>query len=487
MKRKIYLIALAITLLGSSCTDNWLDVNDNPNLPKEATAELVFPAALVSVTNQVTVGYNISGGMWSQYWTQNPTSNQYKQYDSYDVTNTTLTAEWQELYTGTLKDLWYVKDEAQKRKEWRLNLMATVMQAYTWQLLVDLYDNIPYSEALNGEGGNLSPKFDDGSVIYKDLIAKIDTALSKDMSSFTYEISSDFVFKGDYTKWVQLANTLKLKLYIRQYAKNTAYSKAGIQKLIDEGANFLTTDAKVDVFVDAKGKGNPLFESDQRELNTTNNIRASHTFISWLSENSDPRINFYFKPGTGGQKGNYQGDFNIPITAEQANVYSLAKINATDPTYVISAAESYFLQAEAYFNLGNLALAKTAYDKGVLAAFSRCGFDGSSFIAVGGAYEFNVAKPLESIIVQKWASLCGINGMEAYLEHLRTGYPIRSKVSGSDDAYIAGTFTQPVNSVLPKGSFVKRLVIPDIETKRNKNTPKAEPTTVPVWWNTLTK
>jgi len=81
------------------------------------------------------------------------------------------------------------------------------MKAYAAGLLVDLYDKIPYSEALQGVK-NLTPHFDDGYSIYKALLGEIDTALNKDFSArsaidlrATNEGNIDLVFGGDIEKW----------------------------------------------------------------------------------------------------------------------------------------------------------------------------------------------------------------------------------------------------------------------------------------------
>ncbi|HPO66221.1 MAG TPA: SusD/RagB family nutrient-binding outer membrane lipoprotein [Bacteroidales bacterium] len=427
----LYFTTLAVLYL-TSCSESWLDVNTDPNNPTSVQPELVLPAAEMSLASQISVNYNIAGSMWAQFWTQNPTSNQYKQYDAYDIKPTTLDNEWRELYSGTLKELQRIKEESKSSEEWRLYLIAATLQAYTLQYLADLYDQIPYTEALKAEDGIMSPHYDNAQTVYDGIINDLNFALSKDLSSFTAPIDGDFVFKGDVQRWVQFANTLKLRIYLRQWKVRQSVAQAGIQELFNSNAEFLTTDAKLDVFVDQKGKGNPLYESDRRELNTKINIRASQTFIAFLTSNNDTdeRIAYYFERGSSGEfKGNRQGDFNIPITADEANKISLARILATDPVYLMSAAESYFLQAEARYRLNaSSAEVKTLYDNGVLAAFNRFGLNGSRHITGTGKYVFDTDNPLQSIITQKWAALAGINGMEAYLEHLRTGIPKRSNV-----------------------------------------------------------
>ncbi len=103
-------------------------------------------------------------------------------------------------------------------EDWNFYLMGNVMKAYATALLVDLYDKIPYSEALQGTG-NLTPKFDDGYSIYKSLLAGIDTALGKDFSARTVidlratnEGNVDLVFGGDIEKWKAICQYTRIKI-----------------------------------------------------------------------------------------------------------------------------------------------------------------------------------------------------------------------------------------------------------------------------------
>jgi hypothetical protein len=479
------MLCISIIML-SSCSD-WLDINVDPNKPSKVNLDQMLPSAEISIVSQIDVCYNIAGGMWAQFWTQNPTSNQYKQYDSYDINRTTLDNEWQALYAGGLKDLQQIKEDSKSSEDWRMYLIAASLQAYAFQLLADMYDKIPYTEALKADKGIINPAFEDGQVVYDSILEDLNFALSKDLKKFTSPINSDFFFKGDANDWKCFANTLKLRIYLRQWKAREADSKAKIQQMFDANTQFLTKDAKIDIFIDSKGKGNPLYESDRRELNTKINIRASQTFISFLTANNDTdeRIEYYFTRGTSGEfLGNPQGDFNKNITADEANKMSLARIEATDPVYLFSTAESYFLQAEAKYRLdsNDIAAIKSLYDQGVLAAFARFGLDGSRHISATGNYAFDSNNILKCIITQKWAALAGINGMEAYLEHLRTGFPARTDLSVTDPAYVPGEFTQPIQSVLPTGQYPHRLVFPDSEYKSNNATPAEVKTTVPTWW-----
>jgi hypothetical protein len=508
MKTKLYILLSGFLLIITSCGKEWLDVNTDPNNPSTASLENVFPAGVMSVGAQMNSYYNIAGGMWAQIWTQNNSSNQYKNFDSYNITPALLDAQFNELYSGGLNDFEFVRQEALKKEDWRFYLMATVMQVYTFQILVDLYDKIPYSEAFKGKDGVYSPKYDNGDAVYNDLIARLDTALNKDLTKPEYDpnssafisLNSDIIFRGDIEQWIRFANTLKLKIYLRQADARPDVALSGINAMMIDDANFpgfLETDAAIAPFKDEASKSNPLYECDQRQLNTTNNIKASYTFMSWLQDNSDTRIPMLFmKNSLNDYAGMYQGNFEAATTEVDPATISRALINATDPVIFISAAESYFLQAEANLRWNVGAPAVDGYDNGVYYAFERFGLEDDALDLLGytapaddilpdnyaypdGTFEEN----LEAIIVQKWASLAGNNGIEAFIEKNRTGFPKTSTVAASDPSYVPGTFTDPIFSVLAAGQYPKRLMFTETEVSRNKNVPASVPATTPVWWD----
>ena len=478
---------LSVLIILTSC-NKALDINENPNSPSlaQGTPSLVFPVAVLATTGRVGGDLALIGGMWSEYFTQAATSNQYKDIDTYSLTNTDGYTEnsYTTLFTQGLKNYQYVIDKAEASGDWNYYLMGTVMKAYTTEILVDLYDQIPYTEGLAGNA-NLNPKFDDGYSIYENLIGSIDTALSKDftVSTNTFPGAQDLVFGGDMTKWKLFANTLKLKMYLRMVNAHATEAQAGITDLYNNNTGFLTTDAAVTNFTNAPGLDNPLYEQNRRQLNTTTNLRASTTFVSWLVANGDPRVINFF--GAANPISMNQGDYassdpNYP----KAAVFAQSPV---DPVEFISSPESYFMQAEAdvrYFGGSN---AQSLYNQGVMAAFAQLGLDGSSFIASGGAYVFPASgttdQKIEAIIVQKWASCAyGCHQIEAFFEKNRTGYPRTSDVYSDNINYVPGQLVIAKNSVLGTGLMPKRLVYPFNETSLNSNAPAIVPITTAVWW-----
>jgi len=114
------------------------------------------------------------------------------------------------------------------------------------------------------------------------------------------------------------------------------------------------------------------------------------------------------------------------------------------------------------------------YQSGVLAAFKLWGEDGSNYLADHAKPKYLAASTMEDrlklIITEKWASMAGLHGLEAFLEQNRTHYP--------------DFLTYSVQGVTPNGQFPKRLILPETEKERNKNAPTDNaPVYKKVWWD----
>ncbi|RUT72910.1 SusD/RagB family nutrient-binding outer membrane lipoprotein [Ancylomarina longa] len=494
-----YILGFAMIASLGSCEKNFLDVNTDPNNPpaEVGTPALIFPSAVASTAVRVGGEYAILGGMWSQYWTQSNAANQYKFIDAYNVTSDKFRGSFNEMFSGALNDYNFVITKSQEDEDWIFFLMGTVMKAYSYEVMVDLYDKVPYTEAFQGDA-NLTPKYDDGAFIYRELIKEIDNALAKDFSAITNTVpdKADFIFNGDATKWKQFANTLKLKLYLRMVNAFPAEAKAGVESVFANGIGFLTEDAAMTQFEDAPDKSNPFYEYNYRQLNVATNLKASKTLMSWLEANGDPRLDVLFTPGTGGQASLDQGNFNVSSTVVVPTSISVAKQSAVEPVRFISAAESYFMQAEAVARYGVAGDAKALYDLGVQAAFNEFAFDPelykdelpnldpTALLASGGAYEYpngTFEENLEAIITQKWVSCVGSHALEGFMEKNRTGYPKTSTVYSDEISYVPGRFVYSKEGIT-SGLFPKRLIFSGDEYSRNPNTPTEVPVTENVWW-----
>jgi hypothetical protein len=461
MKKFIFGILTASTLAVSCNTD--LDINKNPdNLdPSSASLAAQLPAGIIGLAGSEGAGMAIFGGFWSQYWTQSNTANQFKDIDNYSAGTADYNFIWNGMYDA-LGDIRNIKRRAEAQGNWNYYLIATVLQVQGSQLLTDFYGSIPYTEA--GDPSNLTPHFNTGEEVYDLMIVDLDNALSKDLSTSVGELpdNHDMVFQGDMDKWTAFANTLKLKIYMRQTnSSRAAIANAGITALLGSGVTFLNEDAGIDVFKDEANQSNPLSEYIERQLNVATNLRASNTLFSYLVGNGDPRKPFYYEAGNALP----QGDF-----LSSASNIAVVNLHYETPVYFMTREESLFLQAEAALRYNGGSGAKALYDAAVNENFSKYGLSGGALLA--GAYAYPTAgtfdEQLEAIITQKWIAAFPGNGFEAFFDQNRTGYPT--------------TFTYSVNGSTA-GLFPKRIEYPLSERNSNPNAPALVPITTPVWWD----
>jgi hypothetical protein len=485
---KTYIHILALTALIISC-DLDLDINRDPDKLDQDEVALSSELAVgtMGIAAVQSSYYALIGGIWSQYWAQSLAASQYRIIDNYSIGSTDYQAAWSNMYDA-LSDIKNAKRIAFKDGNWNYFLITTCLDVYATQIMTDFYGDVPYTEANQGISIP-EPKFDSSQDLYDLFISDIDAALAKDLStsSSPAPAGDDFIFGGNMTNWIEFANTLKLKIYLRQTKIRPTIASAGITAMIAANVEFLTTNAgistSIDVFKDEANISNPLYETDRRQLNTQSNLRASATLWTLLDNNNDERLKSFYGEGTP----MLQGDFN---STAAPNSVSIANLTPLAPVFFITAAQSYLMQAEAMERYNGGSGAKALYDQGVTAAFDKSpnfydndlaesaqkwiydeAYDATPYIADTGVYEYPSAGTLEekveAIITQKWISCYPDNGFESFFEQLRTGYP--------------SSFTHAVNAVIP--GFPQRIVYPNEELSRNSNAPSSILISVPVWWN----
>jgi hypothetical protein len=478
----ISILVLSATFVGCSSD---LDINRDPDSlsPSSAPLSAQLPAGIVGIIGSEGASYAIIGGVWSQYWTQSNAANQYKDIDNYSIGTSDYNFAWNGMYDA-LGDIRNVKKRALAEGNWNYYLIATTLEVQASQVLTDFYGSIPYKEANNS--AILEPKFNTGEEVYTYMIEDLNDALSKPLAASKGEVPSndDFIFRGDMTKWKNFANTLKLKIYMRQtLSSRAAIASAGITQMIAAGTTFLNEDAGMiknkdgnPIFSDAINQSNPLFEYNNRRLNSATNLRMSTTLASFFDSNVDTRKAKYYLAGNALN----QGDYN---STAGAGTIAIVNLSPLTPAYLMTKEESLFLQAEAMERFNGGTGAKALYDAAVNANFTRYGLSGAAFVAGSYAYPTGTLEnKIEAIIVQKWIASFPGNGFEAFFEKNRTGYPKTSAVAQSSGSYVSGQFAYAKNGTTG-GLFPRRLAYPLSERNANPNVPALVPITTPVWWD----
>lgn len=497
---RIHLIVPAILLLIiSGCKKDFLNVNEDPNYAKDATSDRLLPATIGLAAYTIGNQYNVLGGVWGQYWTQGPTASQYEILDKYLITSTTYNRPWEDVYQGPLTDLKTIVAQSTIAGETNYVGIAKIWQAYIYQILTDAYGDIPFSESNQGEGGNLIPKYDTQEAVYDGLIKLIDEGLiALDPNVTKGPKADDLIYGGDIHKWINFANTLKLKIYLRQVNVRREVAEAGIKAMMAEHVDFITEEDQAEMkFFNAQFNNNPL--NELLNFIGIGNLIASNTSLNYLRDTEDPRLGVFFDPAANGNYiGINQGEGRLlpnPATLSATN-YSkpspnvggirTADANAgkTAPVIFISTSESYFLQAEAAL-YGWGGDPQELYESGITSSLEYWNeeihevLDGDEPVKLDSIVEVfidsTVAFPsgsqeekLEAIITQKWVAMTGMQNLEAWTEFRRTGYPSFLIVS--------------LNSKIGN-KFPTRLLYPDSESTRNPNTPPQKPVDERMWWD----
>jgi hypothetical protein len=129
---------------------------------------------------------------------------------------------WDYLYNNPLKDLdGIIKATAKQRADGAANPhyegIAKVLKAYYFSLMVDLWGDVPYSAAFNGDAGSpdLAPAFDDDAAIYANLIVLLDEAIAHFAEPSPVTVTGDVIYGGNAGRWATAARSLKLKLLVQ--------------------------------------------------------------------------------------------------------------------------------------------------------------------------------------------------------------------------------------------------------------------------------
>lgn len=465
MKKTIYITAVvAFIAFATGCKKDFLsELGNNPNQPSEAPVQLLLPPVLTGLANY-EAGLRTVAGI-----TFNTALSSWMGYGSfasgYSIDDNTLTyyvsqgspSNWG-LY-DILKNADYIEKTAAAAGDMNYYVAAAkILKAFGFQKLVDAYGKIPYSEAFEGVD-NFFPSYDEPEGIYEDLLKQVDSAIAMiqeaDVSKEKSMASNDILYAGDMDKWLKFANTVKLKLLMRQ--SNVLGS--GVQSALSNtlSIGFITADANVNPgYLNTAGKQSPLWASWATSPGGSlysdgyAYLRAGGAALNFLKDNNDPRLFYMFAPEADSNKKKHSPNttefFDIyPVPSAYKAIYYGDHDNAESDmsgigpgilqsykqsVALISASQSYFLQSEAALNSWIPGDAKELYQDGITESFKTLGVEDADTAAkhyYTQAIDLinwdNTTNKQKAIITQKWISMAYTHSFEAWCEYRRTGYP----------------------------------------------------------------
>ncbi len=225
MKRKINSLILIIgVFFVSSCELNYLD---NPNAVTESSTDANF---LITNIETDFADFFVGVGDIGQRFTRmvNLGANTYT--TAYLPVN--FNGPWNTGYAGLLNDIKALKKLSDEKGFKRHAAIAKTLEAYTLMTMVDVFGDIPYSEAL--DGSNFSPKVDAGATVYASALALLQSAKTDFTVTPSAGTPTDLFYSNDYNKWVRLVNTLQLKYHLNRKLIDKAGSTTAINALIAE-------------------------------------------------------------------------------------------------------------------------------------------------------------------------------------------------------------------------------------------------------------
>lgn len=457
-----WIISITLTLFG--CTNNFEEINTNPNKPDKIDQPKLLLGGVIKNISYLTLSKS-TGGVLGDYLVD--------QYTSMfnDAFNNTRTNEF--YYNG--RDVQDMINMAEEQEQPNLQGMGLVIKSFMYQQMADAFGDFPYSEALAGKTlGIFTPRYDTQEDIYADLLIQLDKANELLSRKSVEDIGAyDNLYNGDVLKWRKFANSLKLRLLMRISGKMDIGAK--ITEMLNQPDKYpLMSDVKDNALFsysdDQQANWSPLYTSNSEKYNGTEFM--STTIENHLKAMNDPRLKVYFCPTEKGIENSeyvYAGVPNCIRDGDEADYNGGDSYNSrkgyifvpkvlddrhASPTVAQGILLTY---AEVLFNLAearekgliSIGEAATYYKKGITASFDYWAsripanfaelkmlknpptevFEAADVIPTPDyyeqpkvAYSGTQAEKLEKIGVQKWIALflCGIEG---WSEWRRTGFP----------------------------------------------------------------
>jgi hypothetical protein len=421
--KKILFISACI-YLAAGCNKDLSKLNIDQKNPSIVPSYTLFSNAeknWATIVADANVNDNIFR-LITQQWTETT----YTDESNYNLNTRAIPdAWWRIIYKDVLKDLEETKkliptdvtDAGVQKNELA---MVDILEVYSFQLLVNTFGDIPYTQAL--QDAILFPKYDDAKTIYYDLLSRLDTSIAAlDASAGSFG-GADLLYGGDVEKWKKFANSLKLIMGITIADSDPAMAKTVVESAAP-GAFTSNDDNAVFYFLDAPPNTNPVWVNLVQS--GRNDFVPASTIINLMKGLNDPRLPFYF---TTDPTGKYSG--GIPGNGATFSIYSHVTDaqQAPDAPYdILSYAQVEFTKAEAAergMNVGGTA--QEHYNNAVTASIEEWGGSAAqaatylaqptvNYTTAPGTYK-------QKIATQEYIALYN-NGFDAWTMVRRLDYP----------------------------------------------------------------
>ena len=434
-KFKVVVVFLIMVLSFNGCTDDFEEINTNPNDPEVVDPSVLLPNVLRESVKRVhghttrLQRLGLDGGMlWVQYFARNQYTNE---GDTYFTVADLMNANWKGFFNESLINAQQIIDIASEEGGANENqnyvAVGMIIKAWIFSIVTDTWGAVPYTEALNTE--IIAPVYDSQEAIYSDLLTSLKAA-SDMLDPNGSGIGGDILYQGNILNWKKFANSLRLRLANRQATKKPAESAAVFSEILGDASTYPIFDSNeghAALVHEVRPSNNPWHEI--MVFSGREDWSVSQTLIAAMTDGAgnpiDPRITVYANPATGGEMaGLYEGAINgLPEADASIYINGASRpgslfLEETAPVVIMSYSELLFIMAEAALDgeyTGGLS-AKEYLNMAVEASFSQYN------LTAPDGYTDALNADKETIMLEKWKALFA-QGVEAWTEFRRTGLP----------------------------------------------------------------
>lgn len=297
---KIFISLVLIGFLSVQCKDEFADLNQNPR-------EVTNPDVSQLLTNGL---FNMCGDEYLQWFYNN--SVYFWRFQQITVARAGTSSDFNNtgalggvpLYTVMI-DMKEIRNRIdqmpaeEKANYEKFKAITYIPQVYLGIKETDWKGSLPYSEAVEARySGNMTPKYDTQKALFTQWIKELDEAIAaliKDDPKQISPVNQDFIFKGDWTAWARLANSLKLRIAARLEKADNAWMKQILADVVSK------KDANGQLLLITEAAQQAIWAPAANELGPggTNslwieNYGPSQNFSKFLVRNQDPRLNIFF-------------------------------------------------------------------------------------------------------------------------------------------------------------------------------------------------
>lgn len=413
MNKIIKLLTLpALLLMFVGCSQDKLEeINEYKNNPTDVPSKLLI-SDIITRTAHTIAGSDLA--FYSSVYVEHNVGIYNQMYNAEiragePISSTTYNNMWASAY----ENLYNLKIVIGKTSEGGSEAgntqtlgIAQILTAYNLAMLTDMFGDVPYSEALQ-PGVIFQPKLDKQQDLYAEIFNLLNSAIDNlnAETDFADISGQDFLFEGDNSMWIKLANGLKAR-----YTARLGMREAKWQDVIDYANNSFVAGENAAYQYDGGSTNNPFYAF----FTDRDYFGASQSLKDKLDNLNDPRADVFWMPYPGTEELIFAPNGNPDQV--QGNYGVSALMDITNPTLLLSYHELEFLKAEAYARLNQTAQAQTALENGVKAAFAKVGLDE----ATATAYLTDQVLPrfndnaLKEIMTQKYLAFFEEESIEAY-------------------------------------------------------------------------